>query len=280
MPERPVVLSIAGCDPSAGAGVTADVKTAAALDCYAITCPTALTIQSTQGVFGVEPVRSEVVRDTLRRLAEDVEIAAVRIGMLGSGDVATEVVRFLRDFKPRNVVLDPVLRSSSGAALLDARGIAVIRAELLPICDVVTPNLLEGLALAGDDSDDLAAADSWEKALPIARKTARRLHEMGAKWVVLTGGDLAEANDFISFRAGALTDEHILTGSRIESNATHGTGCAFATALACRLARGAQVIDAVRDAKEFVRRAITAAYPIGKGTGPMNHLFRLDDKSE
>src|SRR5271165_410554 len=114
----PVILTIAGYDPSSGAGITADVKTAAALNCYAVTCVTALTIQSTQGVFGVEPVRPEVVRETLRHLAGDVDIAAVRIGMLGSGEIASEVAGFLHEFQPRNVVLDPVLKSSSGAALL------------------------------------------------------------------------------------------------------------------------------------------------------------------
>jgi hydroxymethylpyrimidine kinase/phosphomethylpyrimidine kinase len=186
----------------------------------------------------------------------------------------------LCEFKPNNVVLDPVLRSSSGAELLDKGGINAIRTELLPICDVVTPNLREGLALAGDDSHDPAAVDSWEKCLPIIRKTARKLHEMGSKCVVLTGGDLPEANDFLSFRQDGATSEHVLAGQRIESRATHGTGCAFATAIACRLAHGAQVLDAVRDAKDFVRKAIAAAYPIGKGAGPMNHLYSLADLSK
>lgn len=280
MEARPIVLSIAGFDPSSGAGITADVKTAAALGCYAVTCATALTIQSTQGVFGVEPVRPEVVRETLNRLAEDVVIAAVRIGLLGTAEIAAEVARFLREFEPNNVVLDPVLTSSSGARLLDEGGVEGIRTELLPICDIVTPNLREGLALAGDDSDDLAAVDSWEKAHPIVRKTARKLHEMGSKCVVLTGGDLPEANDFLSFREGSGVSEHVLSAQRIESRATHGTGCAFATAIACRLAQGAQVIDAVRDAKEFVRNAIAAAYSVGKGTGPMNHLYSVEGRSK
>ena len=145
-----VVLSIAGYDPSSGAGITADVKTAAALGCYAVTCITALTVQSTQGVFGVEPVRPELVRETLFRLADDVEFAAVRIGMLGSGEVAEVVADFLRQVKPRNVVLDPVLRSSSGANLIDAAGLAAIRSQLLPLCDVITPNLDEATELAGE----------------------------------------------------------------------------------------------------------------------------------
>ena len=117
MATRPVILSIAGYDPSSGAGVTADIKTAAALGCYAVTCITALTVQSTQGVFGVEPVRPETIRETLSRLADDVEFAAVRIGMLGTGEVAEVVAEFLRRMRPKNVVLDPVLRSSSGSGV-------------------------------------------------------------------------------------------------------------------------------------------------------------------
>jgi len=175
--------------------------------------------------------------------------------------------------------LDPVLKSSSGAALLDEGGIEVVRAELLPICDVVTPNLGEGLVLAGGDPRDprdLAVANSWEEVLPVVRKTAKKLHEMGAKCVVLTGGDLSEANDFVSFYENGAISEHLLSAQRIESRATHGTGCAFATAIACGLAKGAQVFDSIKDAKAFVRNAMVAAYPVGKGTGPMNHLYRLD----
>src|ERR1022692_2828631 len=145
-----VILSIAGYDPSSGAGITADIKTAAAQGCYAVTCITALTVQSTQGVFGGEAVRAELVRQTLFRLADDVAIASVRIGMLGSGEVAEVVADFLRQSKPPNVVLDPVLRSSSGASLVDAQGLGVIRSRLLPLCDVVSPNGEEAAVLADD----------------------------------------------------------------------------------------------------------------------------------
>src|SRR5271165_1590723 len=129
----PVILSVAGYDPSSGAGVTADVKTAAALGCYAATCISALTVQSTQGEFAVESLRPELVRHTLSKLSDDLEFAAVRIGMLGSREVAEVVVDFLRSIHPPNVVLDPVLRSSSEAELIDANGVEVIRAQLLPL---------------------------------------------------------------------------------------------------------------------------------------------------
>ncbi len=278
MASRPIILSIAGYDPSSGAGITADVKTAAALGCYAVTCITALTVQSTQGVFGVEPVRAEVVRDTLVRLADDMELGAVRVGMVGSGEVAEAVADFLREVRPRNVVVDPVLRSSSGANLLDDRGIAVVRDQFLPLCDIITPNFGEAVVLGGDKPEKFPTPNSWDEALPALRALAGKLHDHGSRGVVITGGDLPEANDFLSLRGSEEEFEQVFPGSRVESRATHGTGCAFATAVACLLARGRDVPTAMGEAKEFVRQAMLAAYPVGRGTGPMNHLFRLPEE--
>ena len=277
MTARPVVLSIAGYDPSSGAGITADVKTAAALGCYAVTCITALTVQSTQGVFGAEPVRPETVRETLSRLADDFDIAAVRIGMLGTGQVAKTVADFLRQNLPKNVVFDPVLRSSSGTDLIDAAGIEVIRRQFLPGCDVITPNFYEANRLAGLEFGAIFASNSYEDALPDVRQVAAKLHNLGCRAVVITGGHLPEANDYLSSRPAGEAFEHVFPGSRIESRATHGTGCAFATALACGLAHGLPLPKAVQKAKDFVRHAMFAAYQVGRGTGPMNHLFRLPD---
>ncbi|MGA2370236.1 MAG: bifunctional hydroxymethylpyrimidine kinase/phosphomethylpyrimidine kinase [Candidatus Korobacteraceae bacterium] len=306
----PVVLSIAGYDPSSGAGITADIKTAASLGCYAVTCITALTVQSTQGVFGVQPLEPELVARTLEALADDVEIAAVRLGMLGSGAVAAAVAGFLGSRRLPHVVLDPVIRSSSGAALLDAHGGEVLRTRLMPLCAVVTPNVDEAAVLAG--AEPIASGTSWDSALPRIREMAAGLHTLGAKAVVITGGHLQSANDYVSTsprateaevpqglkpRFGAtsfgaarsrapsepardvpvgdmasLAYEEIILGERLESRSTHGTGCAFATALACRLALGDTLPEAVRAAKEYVRKAMLAAYPLGKGIGPLNHF--------
>jgi hydroxymethylpyrimidine/phosphomethylpyrimidine kinase len=262
MAAPPVVLSIAGYDPSSGAGITADIKTAAALGCYAVTCITATTVQSTQGVYRVEPSKLELVVQILDALADDLDIKAVRIGMLGSGDVAEAIVEFLSKRRLPNVVLDPVVRSSSGAALLDEAGINVLRTRLLPLCDVVTPNIGEAMVLAG-------LAD-----FPIqsARSLADALHDLGAKAVVITGGDLAPSDDFLADYRSGRVESTIFHGERIESRSTHGTGCAFATALACRLALGDDLSQAVRAAKDYVRKAIQSAYPIGKGVGPVNHF--------
>jgi hydroxymethylpyrimidine/phosphomethylpyrimidine kinase len=269
MKVPPVVLSIAGFDPSSGAGVTADIKNAFAHGCYAVTCVTALTVQSTQGVFGVQSLEPGLVARTLQALADDVEFAAVRIGMLSSRAVATIVAEFLEARKPRNVVLDTVLRSSSGADLLDEAGIEVLRRRLLPLADVITPNIEEAAELTGGQTVTTTAA--WDELLPQIRAMAARLHSLGARAVVITGGHLAEANDFLSYQVEGRMQEKVFPGQHIGSRSTHGTGCAFATALACGLAQGKRLPEAVGAAKDYVSKAIAAAYPAGKGTGPVNH---------
>lgn len=264
----PVILSIAGYDPSSGAGVTADVKTAAANGCYAATCITALTIQSTQGVFGVQPVSPDLIRRTLNALADDLEIAAVRLGMLGSGEVADAVADFLESSGIPNIVLDPVIRSSSGAMLLDEGGLAILRARLIPLCDVMTPNIHEAVFLVG--SQPLVEQAAWESALPRVRELADALHNLGARAMVITGGHLDPANDYLSSKVPL--QQRVIDGDRAESRSTHGTGCAYATALACRLALGEALPQAARKAKDYVHRAIFTAYQVGKGTGPINHF--------
>jgi|SRR5579871_667666 len=269
MRTPPVVLSIAGYDPSSGAGITADIKTAAALGCYAITCVTAVTTQNTTGVFGVEALQPGLVDNILELLPGDFDIAAVRIGMLGSTEVAAEVGAFLDCHTLPNVVLDPVIRSSSGTPLLDERGLYVLR-QILPLCDVITPNIAEAAILAG--SEPMAENQNWDASLPEIRRLAAGLHNLGAEAVVITGGHLNPANDFLSQRRSEQIQETVFPGERIDSRSTHGTGCAFATALACRLALGDDLGQAVRSAKAYVRKAIETAYPLGKGIGPVNHF--------
>lgn len=269
MSRPPIILSIAGYDPSSGAGITADIKTAAAQDCYAVTCITALTVQSTQGVFGVQPVAPEPVARTLRILADDVKISAVRVGMLGSGKIATAVADFLAERRLPNVVLDPVIRSSSGAILLDEAGMEVLLTRLLPLCDVISPNIGEAAILAG--VEPIAPDAPWEEVLPRLRAMAEKLRGLGSRAVLITGGHLSPANDYLLYDEQGSPREEVFPGAHLESRSTHGTGCAFATALACRLAHRDALPQAVATAKEYVRKAIVAAYPMGKGIGPINH---------
>ena len=263
----PVILSIAGYDPSSGAGVTADVKTAAAHGCFAVTCITAVTVQTTRGVRRVSPIEPEIVRETLFELSADFEISAVRIGMLGSGEVAAEVAGFLEEARPPHVVLDPIFRSSSGKPLLlDAEAVGTLDLRLLKLAEVVTPNAAEATFLSGMKVETLEQA----------REAGRRIVERGARNVVVTGGHLPENTDVLIWtEASGAVSEELFEGKKVNSNATHGTGCAFATAVACNLARGSSISEAVGAAKEYVRRAIEAASPLGGGKGPMEHLWRL-----
>ena len=261
----PIVLSIAGFDPSSGAGVTAAIKTIAAHACYGVACITALTVQSTAGVRRVQPVEPVLVNETLEELAADLEIAAVHIGMLGSEKVVQAVADFLERRALRNIVLDPVLKSSSGASLLDSNGIELMREKLLPLAAVVTPNVDEASSLT---------------AMPVTnveqmRAAAAKLHTMGASAVVITGGHLEKAIDLLSFTTKRGIEQEIFKSDRQVSTSTHGTGCAFATAVTCHLAQGRGLPEAVLLAKAYVSAAIVHAQPMGRGIGPVHHLYRM-----
>ena len=282
MPEQPpVVLTIAGFDPSSGAGVTADIKTIAAHACYGVACITAMTVQSTAGVKRVEPADPGLVTDTLEELISDVEIAAVHIGMLGSGKVAKAVADFLSGATGRtkspsrgstarlpNIVLDPILKSSSGADLLDSAGARTMIERLIPVADVVTPNVDEAEAITGMKVQELDEM----------KAVAAKLHEMGAANVVITGGHLDKAIDLLSFKSKAGVEHEVFKAERQRSNCTHGTGCAFATAMACHLALNRGLAEATLLAKTYVSAAISNGHSLGKGTDPVHHLYRMNQQ--
>jgi len=278
--KPPVVLTIAGFDPSSGAGITADVKTISAHGCYGVACITALTVQSTSGVRRVEPVDPVLVGETLEELDADLEIAAVHIGMLGSGKIVKAIADFLQpsgrsgprtaNGKARlpNIVLDPILKSSSGAQLLDPAGTRLLVERLIPLADVITPNVDEASALTGikvRDMEEMKAA-------------AAKLHAMGASSVVITGGHLEKAIDLLSFRTKRGIEQEIFKAERQRSNSTHGTGCAFATAMACHLALDRGLAEATLLSKTYVTAAISNGQSLGKGTGPVHHLYRMNQQ--
>jgi hydroxymethylpyrimidine/phosphomethylpyrimidine kinase len=248
----PVVLTVAGFDPSSGAGVTADVKTIAAHGCYGVSCITALTVQSTMGAKRIEAVKPDLITETLEELVSDVEIAAVHIGMLGAAKVGRALCDFLEKSRLPNIVLDPVIRSSSGADLTGGSGLQLLIDRLMPLATVMTPNIEEAAVLTGLEVTNLEQM----------RLAATRLHAMGASSVVITGGHLEQAID-------------LLKSPRHQSNSTHGTGCAFATAMACHLARGRGLPEAVLLSKAYVAAAIANAHPLGRGIGPVHHLYRM-----
>ncbi len=257
----PVVLSVAGFDPSAGAGIAADLKTFAAHNCYGVAAITALTVQNSQGVAAVHPVGPKVLRESIQSLLADGRVKALKIGMLYNAAMA-EVVREVLDANPTlPAVLDPIVRSRNEVELLDAAGLEFLRRKLLSRVSLVTPNLDEAAALTDLQVDNL---DGMKAA-------ARKLVEMGARAVVVTGGHLEKAIDV--FFDG--TEMESFVGDRIKPDNTHGTGCTFSSAVAANLALGRQLRDAVVLAKAFVAEAIRKAFPVGPGNLPLNHLYRM-----
>jgi hydroxymethylpyrimidine/phosphomethylpyrimidine kinase len=268
----PVVLTIAGFDPSSGAGVTADIKTIAAHGCYGVACITAMTVQSTAGVRRMEAVDPCLITDILNELVADVPIAAVHIGMLGTAKVVRAVADLLAErqgkSKTLNVVLDPILKSSSGADLLDAPGTKLLIEKLIPLSTVLTPNVDEAAVLTGMKVTNLDEM----------RATAVKLHEMGSAAVVITGGHLDKAIDLLSYTTKHGVEQEVFKAERQRSNSTHGTGCAFATAIACHLALDRGLAEATLLAKTYVTAAIAAGHPLGRGTGPVHHLYRMNQQ--
>jgi hydroxymethylpyrimidine/phosphomethylpyrimidine kinase len=257
----PVVLAIAGFDPSAGAGIAADLKTFCAHNCYGVAAITALTIQNSQGATAVYPTDPLILKESVQALLEDGRVRALKIGMLANRANAQVVCEVLDANPSLPAVLDPVVRSSSGLELVDAAGFELLRQQLLSRVSLVTPNLAEATALTG------LKVDSPET----MKVAARKLVEMGARAAVITGGHLEKAIDV--FFDGS--EPEAFVGDRVKPDNTHGTGCTFSSAVAANLALGRHLRDAVVLAKAFVTEAIRKAFPIGPGRVPLNHLYRM-----
>jgi hydroxymethylpyrimidine/phosphomethylpyrimidine kinase len=257
----PILLTIAGFDPSCGAGVGADLKTFAAHGCYGIAAITSLTVQNTQGVETVHNTPASELREQLEILVKDCEIAAVKVGMLGNRGNAAVVAEFLDAHKFAHIVHDPVMKSSSGSELLDAAGIKFVATELLKRATVITPNLPEAEILTGLTIKDVADMEA----------AARKIAEMGAHAVIVKGGHMEKAIDVL-FDG---TDMHPLGGDKVKLENTHGTGCTFASAITAQLAAGRSLLEATTLAKAYVMKAIEKAYPVGKGRLPLDHFYRM-----
>jgi hydroxymethylpyrimidine/phosphomethylpyrimidine kinase len=262
-----IALTIAGSDPSGGAGIQADLKTFTVLGVYGAAVITALTAQSTQGVAGVFGVPPDFVALQIATLAADMEIAAVKTGMLNDAATVRAVTAAITRHNLHPLIVDPVMVATSGDALLEDDAVAAVRDELLPLADLLTPNLPEAARLLGVP----VAADEAEMAAQ-----ARALLELGCKAVVLKGGHATgpEAIDTFIERGGS---PFRLVLPRVDTANTHGTGCAFSAAVAAYLARGEPLGAAVTAAKRFVHAALEAGASrrIGKGAGPIDHLHAI-----
>jgi hydroxymethylpyrimidine/phosphomethylpyrimidine kinase len=261
------VLTIAGSDSGGGAGIQADLKTISANNCYGMSVITALTAQNTVGVTGIHPIPVSFVEKQLEAVLTDIGTDGIKIGMLFSAELITTVAESLKRFNCSNIVLDPVMIAQSGDPLIEDDAVTALKTLLIPIADLITPNLPEASALL---NRDIRTRDDLEQA-------AIDLQKLGCTNVLIKGGHLEEEED---------SDDLLYLGNegktitfpvkRIETNNNHGTGCTLSSAIASGLARGFTTEQAVREAKEYITGAITAgaAYKIGSGHGPVHHFFR------
>lgn len=270
MAAIPNVLSIAGVDPSGGAGILADVKAISALGGYACAVVAALTAQNTSAVSGVQPVDPGFVREQMDTLLADVHIAATKIGMLGQAPVIEVVAERLAHWKAAPLVLDPVMVAKSGDALLEKNAIGALRDALLPLATVITPNLPEAGVLL-----ESRAPETLKEMTRAAEKLRLLLTGDGQRWVLLKGGHLPGSDPIDLLHDGDRMVE--LAGERVATRNTHGTGCTLSSALATLLARGADMPAAARAAKQYLTGALrhADALAVGKGHGPVHHFWRL-----
>ncbi|MGC3873880.1 bifunctional hydroxymethylpyrimidine kinase/phosphomethylpyrimidine kinase [Halomonas sp. GXIMD04776] len=262
-PFIPNVLTIAGSDPSGGAGIQADLKTFSALGAYGTSVITALTAQNTQGVTGVHIVPTDFIATQLDTLLDDVDIEAVKIGMVASEEIALVIRDALQRRRPNWIVLDPVMVAKSGDKLVDEVGIRAVREILVPLADLITPNLPEAAVLLGGAVvQDVAG---MEALMP-------RLMTLGAPNVLLKGGHLR--NDRCPDLLASSHAMHWFDATRVDTNNLHGTGCTLSSAITAHLAHGLELQEAVQQAKTWLGQALSASerLRVGKGCGPAHHF--------
>src|SRR5215813_8961994 len=269
------VLSIAGFDPSGGAGALADIKTFAAMGCFGTAAVTSLTFQNTVAVYGAAHQTAEALRSQIEPVIEDFEIAAVKIGMTPTRELIEAVADIVEKKRLPNVVVDPVIRSTSGYDLIDEGAVGLLIERLLPLADVITPNMAEAERLTGSEVKDL---DGMKRA-------AERIHEMSAapksrrtsrRAALVKGGHLKDEATDVLFDG---REFHIFKAPKIETRDAHGTGCSLSAAIAALLARGCQIPEAVARAKQYLSEILRAVPDIGHGARPLNHFPMLRQMS-
>lgn len=259
------VLTIAGSDCSGGAGIQADIKAISALGGYAASAITAITVQNTCGVTGIHPVPASYVKAQIEAVMTDIKPSAIKIGMINDVEIVKAIAESIKEYKPKFVVFDPVMVSTSGCKLIEDKAIEAIKEELIPLSTIITPNLSEAMVLTGDSISDAASMTA----------AGNKILESGCGAVLIKGGHL-EGNDMCD--ALCIKGEntpYIYTASKISSKNTHGTGCTLSSSIATYLALGETLREAVRKAKDYVHKGILNGKDvcIGSGHGPLNHFY-------
>lgn len=255
-------LTIAGSDSSGGAGIQADIKTMTANGVYAMSAITALTAQNTLGVTSIMEVTPDFLRDQLDSVFTDIYPDAVKTGMVSSEGLIEVIAQKLLEYKAKNIVVDPVMVATSGAKLISDDAIETLKKKLLPLATVITPNIPEAEVLSG------VTITSEDQMLSAARK----IHETFGCAVLCKGGhQINDANDLLYKRDSFMW----FKGKRIDNKNTHGTGCTLSSAIASNLAKGMELDESVKAAKEYISGALSAMLDLGKGSGPLNHAYQL-----
>ena len=263
---KPVrVLTIAGSDSGGGAGIQADLKTITALGGYGMTAITSVTIQNTQGVYGIHDLSPEEVYKQIEVVVRDIGVDSAKTGMLSNSEIIRAVAEAVRELKIPNLVVDPVFVAKSGDRLLREDSIGALKRHLLPIATIVTPNIPEAGELCGREIRKLREVE----------ECAKKIHDMGPRAVVIKGGHL-EGEKVIDVLYEGGDEFHYFVRDRVNTSHTHGTGCTFSSAIAVFLGRGLSVKEAVEKAKLYVHNAIERAPGLGKGHGPLNHLWNIE----
>ncbi len=256
-------LTIAGSDSSGGAGIQADIKTMMAHHVYAMSAITALTAQNTTGVTGIMEVTPDFLKEQLDCIFEDIRPDAVKTGMVSGSGLIRVIARSLSGYKARNIVCDPVMVATSGARLISSDAVETLRSELLPLATVITPNIPEAEVLSGLEIRD-------EEGMAAAAEKIRA--ELGCAVLLKGGHRVSDANDLLVSDEG----QTWIRGRRIDNPNTHGTGCTLSSAIASNLAKGDDLVTAVRCAKNYISGALSAMLDLGKGSGPMDHAFAIE----
>ncbi|MDR0888286.1 MAG: bifunctional hydroxymethylpyrimidine kinase/phosphomethylpyrimidine kinase [Coriobacteriales bacterium] len=260
-------LSIAGSDPSGGAGMQADLKTFSALGVFGMSVITSVVAENTFHVIDSEDVRPDMIASQIDAVFEDIPPDAVKIGMLSCVDTMMIVSTKLKELEPKNVVVDPVMYAKNGAALMDPGSIDTLIANIIPLADIITPNIPETEKIAGLDAGSIASVKDMEHA-------AKLIYDMGCKHVLVKGGHaIGDATDVLYDGNRFYYYSH----TRINTKNTHGTGCTLSSAIASYLALGDTMPEAVKGAKEYVSGAIDNALELGCGCGPTNHFWNLGE---
>ncbi len=266
MKRYPVILSIAGSDSSGGAGIQADIKAISALGAYAATAITAITVQNTLGVRAIHAVPPEIVKGQIEAVMEDISPDAIKIGMINDIAIARVIAETIRKYRPRHVVFDPVMVSTSGSKLIEERAIEILTRELMPLTDLITPNLDEAEVLTG------CRIDTPEK----MKEAGRELLQFGSKAVLVKGGHLKGEKMYDVLQEAGTEQPVVFVEEYIESNNVHGTGCTLSSAIATFLALGYKMPEAVKQAKMYITSAIEHGKNVvtGHGNGPLNHGWK------